>query len=67
MRYLSNGMALDKGMLYGLKLIVGILVIAMMEMTLVKKSKGKPYTNFFIGIRFLLHHTFPRFQITNGY
>jgi hypothetical protein len=43
-----DGMALDMGMLYGLKFIAGLLVIAMMEMSLVKKSKGKPYTTFLV-------------------
>lgn len=41
-----KGMDFGEGMLYGLKFLAGILVIGMMEMTLVKKKKGKPYTTF---------------------
>jgi hypothetical protein len=43
-----TGMDLNEGMLYGLKLLSGILIIGMMEMTLVKKKKGKPYTMFLV-------------------
>lgn len=43
-----KGMDLGQGMLYGLKFLAGILVIGMMEMTLVKKKKGKPYTTFLV-------------------
>lgn len=43
-----KGMDYGEGMLYGLKFLAGILVIGMMEMTLVKKQKGKPYTMFFV-------------------
>ena len=43
-----KGMDFGMGMLYGLKFIAGLLVIAMMEMSLVKKSKGKPYTTFLV-------------------
>ena len=43
-----KGMDYGEGMLYGLKFIAGILVIGMMEMTLVKKAKGKPYTTFLV-------------------
>ncbi|MFJ7825216.1 YisL family protein [Psychrobacillus sp. NPDC096623] len=43
-----KGMDFGQGMLYGLKFLAGILVIGMMEMTLVKKAKGKPYTTFLV-------------------
>ncbi len=43
-----KGMDYGEGMLYGLKFLAGILVIGMMEMTLVKKAKGKPYTIFLV-------------------
>ncbi|TQR20241.1 YisL family protein [Psychrobacillus vulpis] len=43
-----KGMDYGQGMLYGLKFLAGILVIGMMEMALVKKQKGKPYTTFVI-------------------
>lgn len=43
-----KGMDFGEGMLYGLKFLAGILVIGMMEMTLVKKAKGKPYTTFLV-------------------
>ncbi|HWL22654.1 MAG TPA: YisL family protein [Ureibacillus sp.] len=36
------------GMQYGIKLLLGILTIGMMEMVLVRKSKGKPTTMFWI-------------------
>ncbi|NLY80048.1 MAG: YisL family protein [Lysinibacillus sp.] len=36
------------GMNYGIKLILGILVIGMMEMVLVRKAKDKPTTVFWI-------------------
>lgn len=37
-----------QGMDYGIKFILGILVIGMMEMVLVRKSKDKPTTVFWI-------------------
>lgn len=43
-----EGMDFGEGMLYGLKFLTGILVIGMMEMTLVKKAKAKPYTTFLV-------------------
>lgn len=43
-----KGMDFGEGMLYGFKFLAGILVIGMMEMTLVKKAKGKPYTTFLV-------------------
>ena len=43
-----KGMDYDQGMLYGLKFIAGLLVIGMMEMTLVKKAKAKPYMTFLV-------------------
>jgi len=43
-----KGMDYGEGMLYGLKFLGGILVIGMMEMTLVKKAKAKPYTTFLV-------------------
>lgn len=36
------------GMQYGIKFILGILVIGMMEMVLVRQSKNKPTTVFWI-------------------
>lgn len=43
-----KGMDYGQGMLYGLKFLAGILVIGMMEMSLVKKKKGKPFTTFVV-------------------
>ncbi|WP_019414455.1 YisL family protein [Paenisporosarcina sp. TG20] len=43
-----EGMSFDMGMLYGFKLIGGILVIGMMEMVLVRMKKQKPTTMFWI-------------------
>lgn len=43
-----KGMDFNEGMLYGFKFLAGLLVIGMMEMTLVKKGKGKPYTTFLV-------------------
>lgn len=43
-----EGMGFGQGMLYGFKFIAGILIIGMMEMTLIKKQKGKPYTTFIV-------------------
>ena len=43
-----KGMDYGQGMLYGFKFIAGILVIGMMEMSLVKKKKGKPFTMFVV-------------------
>jgi hypothetical protein len=43
-----KGMDFGQGMLYGLKFLAGILVIGMMEMSLVKKKKGKPFTTFVV-------------------
>jgi len=43
-----KGMDYGEGMLYGFKFIAGLLVIGMMEMALVKKGKGKPYTTFLV-------------------
>lgn len=43
-----KGMDYGQGMLYGLKFIAGLLVIGMMEMTLAKKKKEKPYTTFLV-------------------
>ena len=36
------------GMMYGIKFLLGILTIGMMEMVLVKKSKNKPTTIFWV-------------------
>ncbi len=43
-----KGMDYGEGMLYGFKFIAGLLVIGMMEMALVKKGKGKPFTTFLV-------------------
>ena len=62
-----EGMGFD-GMLYGLKFIAGILVIGMMEMTLVKKKKGKPYTTFLILVFvFFLIALFLGFKLPIGF
>ena len=42
------GMDFDMGMLYGFKLIGGVLVIGMMEMILVRMKKQKATTMFWI-------------------
>jgi uncharacterized membrane protein len=43
-----DGMKLDMGMLYGFKLLGGILIIGMMEMTLARMKKQKPATMFLV-------------------
>lgn len=43
-----DGMDFDMGMLYGFKLIGGVLIIGMMEMILVRMKKQKPTTMFWI-------------------
>jgi hypothetical protein len=43
-----KGMDFDMGMLYGFKLIVGVLIIGMMEMILVRMKKQKPTTMFWV-------------------
>jgi|SRR5690554_4810810 len=62
--------ALDygQGMDYGIKFILGILVIGMMEMVLVRKSKNKPTTAFWVlfGI-FLFLTLFYGFKLPMGF
>ena len=43
-----KGMDFDMGMLYGFKLIGGVLIIGMMEMILARMKKQKPTTMFWI-------------------
>jgi hypothetical protein len=43
-----KGMDFDMGMLYGFKLIGGVLIIGMMEMILVRMKKQKPTTMFWV-------------------
>lgn len=43
-----EAMDYGQGMHYGIKFILGILVIGMMEMVLVRQSKNKPTTVFWI-------------------
>lgn len=43
-----DGMDFDMGMLYGFKLIGGVLVIGMMEMILVRMKKQKATTMFWV-------------------
>lgn len=43
-----EGMKYNMGMDYGIKFILGILVIGMMEMVLVRKAKNKPITAFWV-------------------
>lgn len=43
-----EGMGYNMGMDYGIKFILGILVIGMMEMVLVRKAKNKPTTVFWV-------------------
>ncbi|MGB2992905.1 MAG: YisL family protein [Paenisporosarcina sp.] len=43
-----DGMDFDMGMLYGFKLIGGVLIIGMMEMILVRMKKQKATTMFWI-------------------
>ncbi|WP_144509514.1 YisL family protein [Bacillus sp. FJAT-22090] len=62
-----KGMDYGQGMLYGLKFLAGILVIGMMEMTLVKKTKGKPFTTFLVlFFVFLLIALFLGFKLPMG-
>lgn len=42
------GMDFDMGMLYGFKLIAGVLIIGMMEMILVRMKKHKATTMFWV-------------------
>jgi uncharacterized membrane protein len=42
------GMDFDMGMLYGFKLIGGVLIIGMMEMILVRMKKNKATTMFWV-------------------
>lgn len=44
----AKGMDFDMGMLYGFKLIGGVLIIGMMEMILARMKKQKPATMFWI-------------------
>lgn len=44
----SEALNYDQGMLYGIKFLLGILVIGMMEMVLVKQKKNKKTTIFWI-------------------
>ncbi|KOO49571.1 YisL family protein [Viridibacillus arvi] len=63
----ADGMHFNMGMLYGFKLIGGILVIGMMEMVLVRKAKGKPTTMFWILFAvFLLITMFLGFKLPMG-
>lgn len=43
-----KGMSYGMGMDYGIKFILGLLVIGMMEMVLVRQSKNKPTTVFWV-------------------
>ncbi|MGB5944943.1 YisL family protein [Paenisporosarcina sp.] len=43
-----DGMDFDMGMLYGFKLIGGVLIIGMMEMILVRMKKQKATTMFWV-------------------
>ncbi|WP_394188712.1 YisL family protein [Paenisporosarcina quisquiliarum] len=43
-----DGMDFDMGMLYGFKLLGGIIIIGMMEMILARMKKQKPSTMFWI-------------------
>ncbi|PYF07671.1 YisL family protein [Ureibacillus chungkukjangi] len=43
-----EAMDFGQGMLYGIKFLLGILVIGMMEMVLVRQAKNKPTTVFWI-------------------
>lgn len=43
-----EAMSFDQGMLYGIKFLLGILVIGMMEMILVRQSKNKKTSTFWI-------------------
>lgn len=52
-----NGHSLDD-MLYGIKFLMGVVTIAMMEMALVKSQKGKNSKGFFIGFIIALVITF---------
>lgn len=62
-----EGMDFGMGMLYGLKLIGGVLVIGMMEMALVKKKKGKPSTLFVIlAVVFIFITLFLGFKLPMG-
>ncbi|QBP41727.1 YisL family protein [Paenisporosarcina antarctica] len=63
-----EGMNFDMGMLYGLKLIGGILVIGMMEMVLVRSKKHKPTTMFWILLFVFLFITmFLGFKLPMGF
>ncbi|HWK21941.1 MAG TPA: YisL family protein [Ureibacillus sp.] len=55
------------GMQYGIKFLLGILVISMMEMILVRKSKNKPTTTFWVlFVIFLLAVLFMGFRLPMG-
>ena len=43
-----DAMGID-GMMYGIKFLLGIITIGLMEMTLIKKKKAKKSRGFFIG------------------
>ena len=43
-----DGMDFDMGMLYGFKLLGGVIIIGMMEMILARMKKQKPSTMFWI-------------------
>ncbi|WP_010302084.1 YisL family protein [Kurthia senegalensis] len=64
-----NGHSIDD-MLYGIKFLMGVVTIAMMEMALVKSQKGKNAKGFFIGfliafvITFLLGSYLPMGVLT---
>ena len=63
-----RGMDYGEGMLYGFKFLAGLAVIAMMEMALVKKGKGKPYTTFLVLVFvFLLITLFLGFKLPMGF
>lgn len=62
-----EAMDYGQGMNYGIKLILGILVISMMEMVLVRQSKGKSATAFWIlFVIFLFLTLFYGFKLPMG-
>lgn len=62
-----EGMALDMGMLYGFKLLGGVLLIGFMEMILARMKKQKPANMFWILFFIVLFITmFLGFQLPMG-
>ena len=63
----GEGMKYHMGRDYGIKLLLGILVIGMMEMVLVRKAKNKPTTVFWIlFVIFLFAVLFYGFKLPMG-